>query len=56
MKAITFTASALALALTSTVALAKVSTQEASKLGKELTAMGALKAANADGTIPAYTG
>ena len=56
MKVITFTASALALALTSTVALAKVSTQEANKLGKELTAMGALKAANADGTIPAYTG
>ncbi len=36
--------------------LAKVSMQEASELGKELTQLGAQKSANASGTIPAYTG
>jgi len=56
MKKITFTVSALALTLATGSALAKVSTQEAKKLGHNLTAMGAQKAANASGTIPAYTG
>lgn len=38
------------------VAHAKVSAGEADKLGKDLTCTGAVKAANAEGTIPAYTG
>ncbi|MCF4167410.1 DUF1329 domain-containing protein [Zavarzinia compransoris] len=37
-------------------AVAKVSSQEADRLGKDLTLQGAIKAGNADGTIPAYTG
>jgi len=48
--------SALVLAMASGTALGKVSSQEAAKLGKSLTAIGAVKAANADGSIPAYTG
>src|SRR5689334_24619450 len=35
---------------------AAVSSQDAAKLGAELTPMGAEKAANADGSIPAWTG
>ncbi|MCG7200257.1 DUF1329 domain-containing protein [Marinobacter pelagius] len=38
------------------VAQAKVSPEEAAKLGNELTPLGAEKAANADGSIPAWTG
>lgn len=37
-------------------ALAKVSPEDAAKLGKELTPAGAVKAGNADGSIPAWTG
>lgn len=37
-------------------ALAKVPAAEAEKLGKELTCVGAEKAANKDGTIPEYSG
>src|SRR5471032_1041016 len=37
-------------------AQAAVSTQDAAKLGTSLTLVGAEKAANADGSIPAYTG
>ena len=37
-------------------AFAKVPAAEADKLGKELTCTGAIKAANADGSIPAFTG
>lgn len=37
-------------------AMAAVSPQEASALGGELTPFGAIKAGNAEGTIPAYTG
>ncbi|AYC34022.1 DUF1329 domain-containing protein [Pseudomonas cavernae] len=37
-------------------ALAQVSPDEAAKLGKELTCVGAEKAGNAEGTIPEYTG
>ena len=37
-------------------ALAKVSATEAAKLGNELTPMGAEKAGNAAGTIPAWDG
>ncbi len=36
--------------------MAKVSAEEAAKLGNELTPVGAEKAGNADGTIPAWTG
>lgn len=37
-------------------AFAQVSPEEAAKLGKELTCVGAEKAGNAEGTIPEYTG
>jgi hypothetical protein len=46
----------LAVALTSGTAFAKVNAEQAAKLGKELTAMGAIAAGNAEGTIPAWTG
>ena len=35
---------------------AELSPEEIAKLGNELTPMGAIKAGNADGTIPAWTG
>jgi len=44
------------LTVTSSIAVAAVSPQEASKLGQELTPIGAEKAGNATGTIPAWTG
>ncbi len=48
---------ALALSLLSfTTSQAAVSEAEAARLGKDLTPMGAIKAGNADGTIPAWTG
>lgn len=47
---------AIALACGSAGLQAKVSDAEAAKLGNELTPMGAVKAANADGSIPAWTG
>jgi len=56
MKLMTFTASALALAMAAGTAYAKVAPAEAAKLGKSLTAIGAEKAGNKAGTIPAYTG
>jgi len=45
-----------ALAMGASATFAKVTPEEAAKLGKELTPMGAEKAGNADGTIPAWTG
>ncbi len=48
-------ASALALTIASS-AHAAVNADQAAKLGTSLTAVGAEKAANADGSIPAYTG
>lgn len=48
--------SALALSLSTTLALAAVSAQEAAQLGKNLTPMGAERAGNAAGTIPAWDG
>ncbi|MGE8066264.1 DUF1329 domain-containing protein [Pseudomonas sp. NPDC089569] len=48
--------SALVLSLLATGVMAKVSPQEAEKLGTTLTPMGAEKAGNADGSIPAWTG
>ena len=53
MKALAVFAS---LALGSTAACAAVSAEQAAKLGKELTAVGAEQAGNADGTIPAWEG
>ncbi|MQT42464.1 DUF1329 domain-containing protein [Pseudomonas sp. FSL R10-2172] len=58
---ITRTGLMLAVAVTaqcglSTYASAEVSAQEAAKLGKELTCVGAEQAGNAEGTIPPYTG
>ena len=58
---ITRTGLMLAVAVTANSGLmgaahAAVSPQEAAKLGKELTCVGAEKAGNAEGTIPPYTG
>ena len=47
---------AVAVALTSSGAMAKSTAEQADKLGKELTPMGAVKAANKDGSIPEWTG
>lgn len=48
---------ALAMGMTlSTATVAAVSEEEAGRLGKDLTPWGAEQAANADGSIPAYTG
>ncbi|WCM54053.1 DUF1329 domain-containing protein [Pseudomonas sp. WJP1] len=49
-------ASALTLSLLATSVLAAVSPQEAAQLGTTLTPLGAEKAGNADGSIPAWTG
>ncbi len=49
-------ASLLVLMLVSGSALAKVSPEEAAKLGDSLTPLGATMAANESGTIPAWTG
>ena len=47
---------ALAIASTAGLALAGVTADEAGKLGKSLTAIGAEKDGNKDGSIPAYSG
>ncbi|MCY1487954.1 hypothetical protein D9M68_216360 [compost metagenome] len=47
---------ALALSLLATAVMAKVSPEEAAQLGSTLTPIGGVKAANADGSIPAWTG
>ncbi len=46
----------LLLSLLPQATLAAVSAEEAAKLGKELTRVGAIRAGNADGSIPEYTG
>jgi len=46
----------IAVALSCSNAFAKVSPEEAEKLGTTLTPMGAVKEANADGTIPEFSG
>ncbi len=56
MKLITLSTSVLALAMAAGSAYAKVSPADAAKLGKNLTVIGAEKAGNKAGTIPAYTG
>jgi hypothetical protein len=55
MKKLTLIASALTMALTSTVATAKLSQADVDKLGKSLTPVGGEMAGNADGSIPAWT-
>jgi len=42
--------------VTVNIANAAISAQEAARLGNDLTPLGAIKAANADGSIPAWTG
>ena len=44
------------LTVAASTAIAKVSEEEAARLGQDLTPVGAEKAGNADGTIPAWTG
>ncbi|WP_371189238.1 DUF1329 domain-containing protein [Thalassotalea maritima] len=56
MKKFTALSLAMTVALCSASVSAKVSPEQAAKLGKELTWMGAEKAGNADGSIPAWTG
>lgn len=56
MKKLTILASAVMLALVAPVAMAKVSEADAAKLGSEFTPLGAEKAGNADGSIPAWDG
>jgi len=50
------TASLLLLSVLTSQAMAKVSSEQAAKLGNELTPTGAIQAANADNSIPAWTG
>ncbi len=55
MKKLTLLTSAMALVLSCSVA-AKITPEQAARLGNDLTPLGAEKAANADGSIPAWTG
>lgn len=56
MNKFVMTTSAVALALSVSIAHAKVSEAEAAKLGNELTPLGGEKAGNADGSIPEWLG
>lgn len=56
MKTHAFVLSLVALAFTSGAAWAKITPEQANRLGKDLTPLGAEQAANADGSIPAWTG
>ncbi|MBT0587118.1 DUF1329 domain-containing protein [Alteromonas oceanisediminis] len=56
IKKLGIIAATISLALSSQAAFAKVSAEEAAKLGASLTPLGAEKAANADGSIPAWNG
>ncbi|POA55553.1 MULTISPECIES: DUF1329 domain-containing protein [Pseudomonas] len=56
MRKMILQCSALALGLWAANLMAAVSPDEAAKLGTSLTPVGAQKAGNADGTIPAWTG
>ncbi|MFT6976642.1 MAG: hypothetical protein ACJAZA_000342 [Shewanella psychromarinicola] len=56
MKKLTILSAAVMIALSAPAALAKVSQADADKLGTSLTPLGAEKAANADGSIPAWGG
>lgn len=56
LKKLTLASVAVSLAIVSTATLAKVSSTEVAKLSKELTPIGAVRAANKDGSIPAWNG
>jgi len=56
MKRMTILSATVIFALGTSHAVAKVADKEAAKLGAELTPLGAIKAGNADGSIPAWTG
>lgn len=56
MNKITLLSSVVALTLTSAAADAKISEADAAKLKSELTPLGAVRAANKDGSIPAWNG
>lgn len=56
MKKLLITAGLISLSLMANTVLAKVSPDEANKLGKSLTPLGAEMAGNASGTIPAWKG
>ncbi len=56
MKKLTLISAAIALTLTSAGSLAKMTPDEIKRLGKDLTPLGAEKAGNADGSIPAWNG
>lgn len=56
MKKIALLTSAIALSFSANIANAKVSESEAAQLGNTLTPLGGEKAANADGSIPEWTG
>ena len=56
MKKLTILSAAVIMALGAPAALAKVSQADADKLGTTLTPLGGDKAANADGSIPAWDG
>lgn len=55
MKKLTLISSAVALVLSCSVA-AKITPEQAARLGNDLTPLGAEKAGNADGSIPAWSG
>lgn len=50
------TAIALALALLSSAALAKMSAEDVARLGQDLNPMGGIKAGSEDGLLPRWTG
>src|SRR5690606_24119469 len=55
MKKLTLISSAVAQILSCSVA-SKITPEQAARLGNDLTTLGAEKAGNADGSIPAWTG
>ena len=56
MKKLTLLSFAISVVVIGTSATAKVTPEQAKALSAELTPLGAVKAANADGSIPAWTG
>ncbi len=56
MKKVALLTVAVSLAFVGGNAVAKISPQQAAKLDQELTPLGAVRAGNADGSIPAWTG
>ena len=56
MKKLTLLSFAISCAVIGNSAMAKISSEQAEKLTKDLTPLGAIKAANSDGSIPEWTG